>query len=66
MKPPKGPFWAWTDIGAGLKWHLCVIAPGDESPMIKYLTEDFDDYWREDEWDEDDIVAIEAPAPQDA
>lgn len=66
MKPPKGPFWAWTDIGAGLKWHLCVITPGSDGPMIKHLTEDFEDYWYDDDWDEDEIVTIKAPAPVDA
>lgn len=62
MKPPQGPFWAWTDIGAGLKWHLCVIVPGDR-PMIRYLTEDFEDYWYDDDWDEAEIVLIEPPSP---
>lgn len=68
MKPPKGPFWAWTDIGAGLKWHLCVIVPGDDEdkPMIKYLTEDFEDYWYDDDWDATEIKTLRTPAPLEA
>lgn len=62
MKPPKGPFWAWTDIGSGYKWYLCLVTAGeDETPIIKYLTGDFEDYWYDDDWDEDDIILIETP-----
>jgi len=63
MKQPIGPFWAWTDIGSGARWYLCVIVPGDD-PMIKYLTEDFEDYWYDDDWDRSLIVPIKCPTRQ--
>jgi hypothetical protein len=59
----KGPFWAWNDIGSGLKWHLCVMTGSAKKPMIKYLTEDFEDYWYDDDWDESEIVPVNAPEP---
>ena len=61
MKPPKTPFWAWTDIGSGLKWHLCVIRGSADEPMIYYVQEDFEDYWNDDDWTEDEIKPIQPP-----
>lgn len=64
MKPPKGPFWAWQDIGQGLKWYLCIIEAGDdERPMINYVTGDFKDFWYDDDWEDGDIVEIKPPEP---
>lgn len=66
MKPPKGAFWAWTDIGSGLKWHLCLINWEDSTtPMIKYLGEDFEDYWYDDDWKAEEIVEIQPPAARE-
>ncbi len=62
MKRPTTPFWAWNDIGSGLKWHLCIVRDGDDGrPMIHYLEEDFEDFWYDDDWEEDEIVPITAP-----
>jgi len=64
MKPPKTPFWAWNDIGEGAKWHLCIIVPSDdETPMMKYLVDDFEDYWYDDDWDESQIKKLRTPEP---
>lgn len=56
-------FWAWTDIGEGFDWYLCAIVPGEnkDSPMIKYLTEDFEDYWYDDDWGGEDIRLCQKP-----
>ena len=62
MKPPKTPFWAWNDIGGGMKWHLCVIRGSADEPMIYYVGEDFEDYWNDDDWDEQEIKLIKTPA----
>ncbi len=63
MKPPKGPFWAWTDIGTGLEWYICVIEIEDDKPMINYLSGDFQDYWYDDDWDASEIKTIRKPEP---
>jgi len=67
MKPPKGPFWAWNDIGEGPQWYICRIEEGDEGkPMINYLTGDFEDFWYDDDWDKSEIKLIRSPAALDA
>lgn len=65
MKPPKGLFWAWTDIGSGFDWYLCKITGSASEPMIAYLSDSdgFEDYWYDDDWDEDEIIPIEKPKP---
>lgn len=61
MKPPKGPFWAWTDIGDGLDWHLAFVDGDDDSPTIHYPMDGFDDYWYGDDWDPSEIKPIRKP-----
>ena len=61
MKPPTGPFWAWTDIGTGLQWYLAIIRGTAKDPMICYVQEDFEDYWYDDDWDEEEIKTIRRP-----
>ena len=63
MKPPKGPFWAWNDINTGLKWHVCVIRGSSKEPMIYYVTEEFEDFWYDDDWEDGYIVEIKPPEP---
>lgn len=63
MEQPKGPFWAWNDIGSGLKWHMCVIRGSADEPMIFYVEEDFEDYWYDDDWKEGEIIAVAKPEP---
>jgi hypothetical protein len=64
VKPPRKVFWAWTDIGDGYDWYLCAIVKEDDKPMIKYLTEDFEDFWYDEDWDETDVKLCEKPKRQ--
>jgi hypothetical protein len=63
MKPPKGPFWAWSNYdGIGLKWHLCVVRDRlPHRPTITYLVENLDDDWYDDDWEEHEIVLVPVP-----
>lgn len=62
FKRPEGPFWLLTDIGEGMRWHLCLITAGSSNtPMIKYLDGDFEDYWYDEDWCPEEIVEIETP-----
>jgi len=65
-KPPKVVFWAWTDIGDGYDWYLCaIIRDDDKKPMIKYLTEDFEDFWYDEDWTPEDIKLCAKPERND-
>lgn len=65
MKPPKGPFWAWTDIdGTGERWRLAFVTQGEclgDRAIIHYPMDDFEDYWYEDDWEPDMIRLIRPP-----
>lgn len=64
MKPPLGPFWAWTDIGTGIQWHLCYVTQDSEPPdppTMFYPLADFTDYWYDDDWQPEEIRPIRKP-----
>lgn len=59
MKKPKEGlvFWLWADINAGFDWYLCAI----QGDMLKFLTEDFEDYWNDDDWEIDEFKPCVKP-----
>ena len=65
FKRPEGLFWLHTDNGDGERWHLCQIKMSPQGnvmkPMLQYVTEDFEDYWYDEDWCPEDIREIEPP-----
>lgn len=65
FKRPEGLFWLYTDNGDGERWHLCTIKMVPQGNVTKrmlcYVTEDFEDYWYDEDWCPEEIVEISPP-----
>lgn len=57
------PFWCWINVdGRGCEWLLTMLYRSEsEGLMMKFLTEDFEDSWDPEEWDDTRIIAITTP-----